>query len=374
MWYTFPYCEIGGIKMKQNETMHGLRGLASVIVVFFHIYGMAYIGGFFEKREIAGFFRIFHNFGSMGVNMFFMLSGYLIIGSLARHGNIKNFMINRIIRIYPVFLTLHIVLFLFGPIINYEWLGDVSITQYIAGFISNLLLLPGIFDLPIAQKNAWSLSYEFLFYIVSALFFLITLKIKKKSLKYISLSLLTALSVVVIYNHPTALFFILGVIVYYSQDLIKSKYQYKKYYFLNGVILLPVIFYIYDAGNSFAIVPLILSLIMFWVVVNQEGLLSKILKTKVFQFLGTISYSLYLIHPFALFPFKIIFSTEKVKMLIENEYVRISLFGSISLTVAIIGSYISYRLLEVALTSKLKSLTKKKRIIKSYKVKESPVS
>ncbi|KMM36753.1 acyltransferase family protein [Guptibacillus hwajinpoensis] len=357
---------------EQNYTIHGLRGMASLLVVFYHIYGMAYLGGFFEKRDVEGFFIIFHNFGAMGVNLFFIISGYLIIGSLARHGNVKSFIINRIIRIYPVFLILHLIIFLVGPVINYEWLGEVDFKGYVAGFLSNLFFLPGIFNLPIAQKNAWSLSYEFTFYIVSALFFLVILRLENRLLKVVSFSLLILLSCVIIYFHNTAMFFVLGVIIFYAEDIIKSKYSYKKYFTLNGIVMLPVIFYIYNQYNIILI--LALSLILFWIVVNEEGLLSKILRHSVFQFLGTISYSLYLIHPLVLFPLKIIFSTEQLKMIIVNEYVRITLFGLMGLVFAIIGSYISFKLIEDKFGSKLKSLVKEKSIRNNRGVKNLNVS
>jgi peptidoglycan/LPS O-acetylase OafA/YrhL len=355
--------------MNKNLTIHGLRGLAAILVVFYHIYGMAYIGGFFRERTVEGAFRIYHNFGPMGVNIFFMISGFLIIGSLSRHVEIKKFMINRIIRIYPVFLCLHLVVFLFGPFINYEWLGNVNLREYILGFISNIFLLPGMFDLPIAQKNAWSLSYEFTFYIVSSMFFFVIFKAKNNILRVSGIIILSFISLTIIYNHHTAVFFALGALVYYSYNHINFRYVYKRYYALNGVILLTLTFLLYDSNNNLAILPLIFSTLLFWVAVNEEGLLSNILRNKVFQYLGTISYSLYLIHPFAMFPLKVIFSSGKMKNLINNEYLSIILFGIASLILAIIAAHISHRLIEVWFTNKIK-----RSFQKTYKSKPTDIN
>ncbi|MFY4670306.1 acyltransferase family protein [Bacillus anthracis] len=341
--------------MTRNLTIHGLRGLAAILVVLYHIYKMGQTGGFFSEKPVEGFFKIYYNFGSMGVNIFFMISGFLIIGSLSRYFDIKSFLINRIIRIYPVFLTLHLIVFLMGPIINYEWLGSVSTKEYLEGFFVNLFLLPGIFDLPLAQKNAWSLSYEFTFYVISSLFFYSIYKMEKGIFQKIFISMLICITFIIFYNHPTAIFFVIGVCIYYCYKHLKSKYTYKKYYILNGLVLLPTTFFLYDPKDSIAILPLILSGWLFWTVVNEEGILSKILKRRSFQYLGNISYSLYLIHPFAMFPLKVIFSTEKIKNLIGNEYLSIGLFGVLSIIGAIIASHVSYVLIEVWFTNKMKT-------------------
>lgn len=139
-----------------NKTIHGLRGFSAFIVVIAHVYGMSVLAGFFPDYGPTFI-------GSLGVCIFFMISGYLITQSLVKHKHVPTFLKNRIIRIYPVFLALHLVIFSAGPIINYEWLGSVTPTEYILHFLSNLFLLPGIFELPLAQGNAWSLSYSFCF-------------------------------------------------------------------------------------------------------------------------------------------------------------------------------------------------------------------
>jgi len=340
--------------VKKNHAIHGLRGMASLMVVLFHIYGMAYIGGFFRERDAEGLFGMYYNLGPMGVNLFFMISGYLIVGSLVRHANFKKFMLNRIIRIYPVFLSLHIVLFLIGPIINYEGLGGISRIEYVTHFLTNLFLLPGMFDLPIFQKNAWSLSYEFTFYIISSLFIVATLRIKNSILKYGSLFILLSVSFWIVFVHHTAIFFVLGALVFTIKNNLKEKSSYKKHNFLNGIFLLLALFYFYDSDNALSVFPLLLSVLLFWSIIKGEGLLSKILNTKIFQYLGTISYSLYLIHPFVLFPFKIVFSMERVNSFFPNEYVTIAVFAGAGLTFSIIFSQLSYYLIEEKFTDRLK--------------------
>lgn len=62
-----------------------------------------------------------------------------------------------------MFITIHIIIFAVGPFIGYKWMDGIGFVDYVTNFVTNALLLPGIFPLPIAQIVAWSLSYELFF-------------------------------------------------------------------------------------------------------------------------------------------------------------------------------------------------------------------
>ena len=53
--------------------------------------------------------------GGHGVELFFMISGFLIPASLVRHASVGKFFYDRALRILPVFVVLHLVLFVAGP-------------------------------------------------------------------------------------------------------------------------------------------------------------------------------------------------------------------------------------------------------------------
>lgn len=340
------------MKHSKNLSINGLRGLASFIVIIYHVYGMAYLSGFFEERSQSGVFKVISNFGAIGVNLFFMISGYLIIGSLLRHKNIKLFLIDRVIRIYPLFLLLHIILFLIGPISNYSWFGQITLYSYLVNFLSNIFLLPGIFDLPIAQKNAWSLSYEFTFYILAAWGF--SSFFKNTYIKIVNLFLFSCISFSLILIHHTMIFFILGIIVYYIENKFdKSYFQYKLYY-LTGLPLFAWLLYMYEDVNVISISILLPSLLLFFNIVKQKGILNSLLKSKILQILGDVSYSMYLLHPFVLFGVKTFLSIINIQLYLKNEYLLILLFGLISIFVTIIVSIVSHKLIEVSLTRKIK--------------------
>jgi peptidoglycan/LPS O-acetylase OafA/YrhL len=154
--------------MPQNPSIHGLRGLAILMVFGLHVYGMAVSGGFASPFPDGSIALQLIEWGHRGVDLFFMISGYLIVAGLARHRNALHFLLQRVIRIYPAFLLPHTLIFVVSPMIGFRWVAELGAFEYAAHFLSNLLFLPGCFDLPIANPVAWTLSLEFAFYLLAA--------------------------------------------------------------------------------------------------------------------------------------------------------------------------------------------------------------
>src|SRR5277367_2463744 len=162
---------LGAYPKNLNRQIHGLRGFSTLAVFVYHVYGMGTLWNFWPAslNPIAPLFAA----GKHGVEIFFIISGYLITGSLIRHQSAAKFLVDRAIRLYPVFMTIQLIVFGLGPLIHYKWLSGISASAWAVAFVENGLFLPGIFDLPLAQLNAWSLSYETAFYLLSALSFVL---------------------------------------------------------------------------------------------------------------------------------------------------------------------------------------------------------
>lgn len=138
----------------------GLRAIAVILVLGFH---------FFPNIFGAGF---------IGVDIFFVISGFLITKILTRNISIANFSIidfyrRRIRRLFPALLTVLIACMVFGWIAltaeEYQALGKHSFAG--VGFFSNLLLWSesSYFDVAADKKillHLWSLGIEEQFYIV----------------------------------------------------------------------------------------------------------------------------------------------------------------------------------------------------------------
>jgi peptidoglycan/LPS O-acetylase OafA/YrhL len=167
----------GNKKSQKNSTHYradidGLRAIAVLFVVGFHAFPLYVKGGF------------------IGVDIFFVISGYLIttiiISSLERNNfSLAEFYSRRIKRIFPALILLLIACFAFGWFallaIEFQQLGKHISGG--AGFVSNFLLWDesGYFDNISATKpllHLWSLGIEEQFYIFWPFLLLLSWKLR----------------------------------------------------------------------------------------------------------------------------------------------------------------------------------------------------
>lgn len=326
----------------QKTGIQGLRGLAATMVLLFHLHCMSAKAGFTGLSTSPWL----ENLGIYSVLLFFCISGYLIVGTLTRHRDLRRFALNRVLRIYPVFLILHLIMFGLGPWMNYEWMGALrdSPTAYVRHFLSNLLFLPGLTQMPIAQKNAWSLSYEAAFYIMAA------------GLAYagrrwsLSLPLKVAGLLLVCFgaylNDEYFVFFMLGALVFWLEQ--KGRLPTLKIPAL-GILSGIAGLYLFSLGKTWAALPAVL--LFFIEVVRQRGWLARLLSSRGCLWLGQISYSLYLVHPFILDPWR--------RLLIKissgwPEGLSNLVFCCFGAFLAVTVAAISHEMIEVRLTRFLK--------------------
>jgi peptidoglycan/LPS O-acetylase OafA/YrhL len=137
--------------------LDGLRGTAILLVVFLHNFG----------------FMKYFFFGWLGVDLFFVLSGFLITGilldSLGKKHFLKNFYTRRVLRIFPVYyLVLAICLFLV-PLLqspSFDMRYYQGNAMWLVVFLQNWLY---IFKQPTGSTmllHFWSLAVEEQFYLV----------------------------------------------------------------------------------------------------------------------------------------------------------------------------------------------------------------
>ena len=145
--------------------MEGLRGLAVFLVFFVHYgsVGAVYIPAHSLTGDIAAALK---TMGNAGVDLFFVLSGYLIYGKLiSRPQPFLSFMRRRIERIYPTFIAVFLIYIVFSVVRP----ADDKIPHHFlagAGYLAaNFFLLPGLLPITNLITQAWSLSYEIFFYL-----------------------------------------------------------------------------------------------------------------------------------------------------------------------------------------------------------------
>lgn len=137
---------------KRILELDALRALAAINLVLFHFTHVYAVK--FGYTSPLGFEW---PFGAYGVEMFFILSGFVNSMSLLRRKKPVDFVAARMIRIVPIFL---LVIIANIWIMQYSPLTPVTTTQ----FVANMTLLPRIFGFECVDPVMWTLQIEMMFY------------------------------------------------------------------------------------------------------------------------------------------------------------------------------------------------------------------
>ena len=347
------------MKLIYRPEIDGLRAIAVIVVILYH-----------SQITILG--HQFFKGGFIGVDIFFVISGYLITSIILKEllitgsFSLKHFYESRIRRILP---TLLFVMFVSTPFAymyllpsNFEDFSKSII--YSLGFSSNFYFYYsgqqyGAEDALLKPfLHIWSLSVEKQFYILIPIFLLITYKFFRKYLIYILIIFLIVSLLISDWssrNYPSLNFymlptrsweFIAGSVLAYFEVNLRHRGKFHSLYSILpkiGLLLIfhSILFFNHEMFHPsfYTISPIIGVCLIIWFS-NKKELITKILSSKVFMAIGVISYSLYLWH----YP---IFSFARIKVSDLSEFEK---FGLIVLTFVI--SIVSYFFIERPFRSK----------------------
>ncbi|MGF7151731.1 peptidoglycan/LPS O-acetylase OafA/YrhL [Sphingomonas zeicaulis] len=179
-----------------------LRFAAASMVIVAHAYDLQGIESVQDPlRRLTG-----HSMGWAGVSVFFVMSGYLIMKSLARTPNLIQFTRARALRIFPglavcMVLTVLLAGLFLTTLSPAAFFGSGQTAKYLGGNISLLSLqhhLPGVFEAnprPRAVNGSiWTLPYEVSCYIMAAALSVFGM-LKNERLRIITFVLAALLSV-----------------------------------------------------------------------------------------------------------------------------------------------------------------------------------
>lgn len=156
--------------IKYRAEIDGLRAIAVISVIIYHL----------NENWLPG--------GFLGVDIFFVISGFLITGIIITEiqqnsFSFKQFYIRRIKRIYPAFITvIALVSFIASAIFIYNDFNQLRKTIELATiFLSNfyLGLTQGYFDLSANENpvlHIWSLAVEEQYYLIFPLILILAYK------------------------------------------------------------------------------------------------------------------------------------------------------------------------------------------------------
>lgn len=159
--------------------LDGLRGLAVCMVLLWHFVGsMVY-----EPRWLAQIMQFLTIFGRTGVDLFFVLSGYLIVGILLDNRDAPNvvrvFYWRRFLRIWPPYILLIAAYWAcysaVGESAGFNTNGGFTV-QFLAQLLFGWNWLMAFVDGPVARgfSVTWSVAIEEWFYILVPWFLLAT--------------------------------------------------------------------------------------------------------------------------------------------------------------------------------------------------------
>ncbi|AFM08273.1 acyltransferase family protein [Corynebacterium pseudotuberculosis] len=310
------------MRIRNVPGIDGLRGIAVLTVVVYHFHGEALPGGF------------------LGVDIFFVLSGFLITSLLIREYaakgriDLKSFWIRRARRILPASVSVLFVVTALTAALG----GDLAVglpSQFFSSlfFANNWTQIAGsksYFSDSGIQVFAhyWSLAVEEQFYVVWPLLFVTITALCKKQWPFIlgilSFTLATASAVWMCLSYdpavdPSRIYYgtdthsfgiLIGATLAFSLTSRTSRNSWPSTPFvrhhvatagaISGAILITLLIFVHDTHAStyqgLLVLSSITTALVLWTVVNEQGIVSQVVNNRVLQWCGQRSFSLYLWH------------------------------------------------------------------------------
>lgn len=297
----------------------GLRAIAVLSVILFHLNASLLPGGF------------------VGVDVFFVISGYVISRSLAKsnapsfHVFVLDFYKRRVLRIFPALVVCLLLTSLFAKLFIPDgfWLSDHNDWTGLWAFfgVSNFFLVnhtDGYFSTRIPFNpyvHTWSLAVEEQFYVFFPLIFYLWLRLRSNNNQHHRI-VFTALPVIALFSlawaaHETQTaheraFYLLPSRFWElaAGGMLYQFHSYRPHYFdqasrwLNplGILFLVIGFTLASEAHfpfPWAVVPVLGAMLLIAGVstsTNEKSIVGRLLAGRVISYIGRISYSLYLWH------------------------------------------------------------------------------
>ena len=304
--------------MRKFPSINGLRAISILLVVLGHLSVTSSVFQVWKEDNrllnLVKYFLLNHHFG---VNVFFVVSGFLITSLLLdeelQTGDIsfKKFYIRRTLRIFPAYYFVLLVYFLLqlGGYFHFSALSWITSLTFTRQFYSGSDWQTGHF---------WSLSVEEAFYLFWPLVFVVGDGFRKRTA--ILLIILVPLMRIVFHFYPTewrndlSLFtrfdgIALGcLLALYKDEILQKLNGYWTVIFIfavGGILVLPdVPFLLAKVGLGFILIPLgvtygsianvLIALVLLYSVFGPQRLWFRLLNSRMMDYVGTLSYSIYL--------------------------------------------------------------------------------
>lgn len=275
--------------MKRIKVIDSFRGIAALSVVLFHYttnYRNDYLLPFSEQYD----FR----YGFLGVELFFIISGFVIFMTIEKIETTSEFLYKRFIRLFPIYWVCLLLSFMIVRI--------GGLTNRIVGYedlLVNFTMFQALFGVKNVDGSYWSLFYELIFYIFIAFLILFRLKAHWQTICILwliatiginlgNIQSYTLNTILLLSNYNCL--FIIGICFY---KLFSDKNSMLTHLIIFGALAAFLFFRTYQANAKYEILIITSFILLFYSFVYLD---LKFLELEFFQFFGKISYVLYLIH------------------------------------------------------------------------------
>ncbi|MCR2822008.1 acyltransferase family protein [Lederbergia panacisoli] len=371
------------------DQLDSIRGLAAVTVMLSHI-GNVSATYLFSVLITGSPLKVLIN-GSSAVLLFFILSGFVLSLPLVngREMNYPVFVIRRILRIYVPYLVSIIIAILLSLLLSRGGINELSYwfnltwtTKFSASLLFEHFLLIGNVHSDAFNNVIWSLVHEMRISLLFPLVYLVVIKFNWKFSIIIGffLSLFSILNDTLGFQvsngyytsywdtlHYTSMFIFGGVIAKHLKDILGMYHKLTRTYkwllliaafiFYNypgiGIRILNFIDFFYPARVLMDYIAC-LGAVLFIIIALGSHKITKILMIKPINFIGKISYSLYLYHLIVLL---------SLFYLLYN-FVPIGIISTLTILVSIFISTIAYYFVEVPSMKLGKTISYKQKVQK----------
>lgn len=290
---------------KRLQFLDGLRGLAILLVIGFHAFvrypGLMPYGD--RYTQVAPL-----RYGWVGVELFFLISGFVIFLTLEKSRSFPDFITRRWLRLFPAMLICSAVIYVAFSFILDNSFKSVSLRALLPGLT---FIEPHTWSVVLRSPQTalegsfWSLFVEVRFYAVSGiLFFWIGEKNTIRAI--IAMFLISASIPPLAYLFPSANLHLLEIFRgwtssehfgWFAAGALYFRYFQKRlpslFYKATGMAMLAAL--ATGSGNAGPTIAALVVVALFAFAVAHEWL-HRFLRTRVLLFLGFVSYPLYLVH------------------------------------------------------------------------------
>ncbi|MDB6063262.1 MAG: hypothetical protein JWM78_3365 [Verrucomicrobiaceae bacterium] len=289
------------INQHRLDFLDGLRGFAILMVVCLHYFAQV------EHVPRSEFYNVHTplRYGDFGVQLFFVISGYVIFMTLDKTANFTQFILRRWIRLFPAMLICTLIIAAASYFVPYRPGGIPRLIDVFPGLtFLGAHLVSGISGIPTdgLERGFWTLYIEFRFYLMfGAAYFLLGQRKSFFTLMFLSIVLLCLFQITQLWmtaytSKGEALFakallgyqlpwFLLGMYVYL--------FEFKQHIYLAFLLVGNAL--VYNLGEWGASVAALVIVLIVYLAFTAPWF-QKVCRMKLFLFFGFISYPLYLLN------------------------------------------------------------------------------